>query len=127
MKMRIADFRKKADISQRKLAELTGKSFRTIQKWENGETFPPADDLCALCDLFGTDPNTMVGWYEDHPEDMPAEAPPGLTANESRVLSDYRACTPERKREAAQYVRERRAFSEEHANGSTSFDKAVNE
>lgn len=105
MKMRIADFRKKANISQRKLAELTGKSFRTIQKWESGETFPPADDLCTLCDLFDTDPNTMVGWYDDHPEDMLASAPPGLTADENRVVESYRALTPERRRVIAEQVR----------------------
>lgn len=127
MKMRIADFRKKADISQRKLAELTGKSFRTIQKWENGETFPPADDLCALCDLFGTDPNTMVGWYDDHPEDMPASAPPGLTADESRVMESYRELTPERRRVIAEQVEDAAARSKEQEAGGASYGKAVNE
>ena len=111
MKMQIAEFRNKANISQRKLAELIGKSFRTIQKWESGETFPPADDLCALCDLFHTDPNTMVGWYEDHPEDMPAEAPPGLTPGESRVLSDYRDSTPQGRRDIEKYAGERRELA----------------
>lgn len=109
MKMRIADFRKKANISQRKLAELTGKSFRTIQKWESGETFPPTDDLCTLCDLFNTDPNTMVGWYDDHPEDMPAAA---LTRGESAMLSDYRECTPEGRRKVEGYARDQRVVSE---------------
>lgn len=125
MRLRIAEFRKDSGISQRRLAELIGKSFRTVQKWETGVTFPPADDLCALCDLFGTDPNTMVGWYEDHPSDMPSTAPPGLSADEIAIVEQYRACTPERKREAAQYVRERRAFSEERADDSASYEKAV--
>ena len=111
MKMQIAEFRNKANISQRKLAELIGKSFRTIQKWESGETFPPADDLCALCDLFGTDPNTLCGWYEDRPENMPAEAPPGLTPGESRVLSDYRVSTPQGRRDIEKYAGERRELA----------------
>lgn len=53
-------------------------------------------------------------------------APESTQEDERRVLADYRACTPERKREAAQYVRERRAFSEERAGDSASYDRVVN-
>ena len=45
MKLKMAEYRKQAKISQRKLAELIGRSFRTVQKWENEETYPQADDL----------------------------------------------------------------------------------
>lgn len=111
MNLKVRQFREASGMTQKELSKAIGKSIGTIQAWEGDRTFPPADDLCALCDLFGTDPNTMVGWYEDHPEDMPAEAPPGLTADESRVLSDYRDSTPQGRRDIEKYAGERRELA----------------
>lgn len=85
MKLRIAEFRKLNGYSQRDLAEKLGKSFRTIQKWENGETFPPADALCAICEILKTDPNTLMGWYESHPSESQTLAP-----DERELIENYR-------------------------------------
>ena len=92
MKLKMAEYRKQAKISQRKLAELIGRSFRTVQKWENEETYPQADDLCKLCEIFGTDPNTLLGWYDEHPEDRPSSS---VTRDEAALIDNYRASPPE--------------------------------
>ncbi len=47
-----------------------------------------------MCELFHTDPNTLMGWYDTHPRE---DAPP-LAADEADVINGYRSCTPEWKR-----------------------------
>lgn len=84
-------FRENAGISQTELGKRISKSLRTIQSWESGTSYPNAEALCELCDLFGTDPNTMLGWYDDHPK---IESTP-LKPDEADMLDNYRSCTPE--------------------------------
>lgn len=87
----IRAFRENAGISQTELGKRVSKSLRTIQSWESGTSYPNAEALCELCDLFGTDPNTMLGWYDDHPK---IESTP-LKPDEADMLDNYRSCTPE--------------------------------
>lgn len=94
MNFDLRKFREQAGYTQQELANKIGKSFRTIQSWERGVSYPNAEALCDLCDLFGTDPDTILGWYDTHPRD---ETPP-LSADESELLDTYRLCTPEWKR-----------------------------
>lgn len=91
MKLMIRAFRENAGISQTELGKRISKSLRTIQSWESGTSYPNAEALCELCDLFGTDPNTMLGWYDDHPK---IESTP-LKPDEADMLDNYRSCTPE--------------------------------
>ena len=74
MRLLLAEMRVASTYSQTDIARITGVSPKTEWNWENGKSFPNAKQLCALCDLFGTDPNTMVGWYDDHPRDSPPTA-----------------------------------------------------
>ena len=111
MRLKLAAMRESSPYSQAEVAKAVGVSPKTEWNWENNKSFPNAEQLFALCDLFHTDPNTMVGWYDDHPEDMPAEAPPGLTPGESRVLSDYRDSTPQGRRDIEKYAGERRELA----------------
>ena len=60
--------------------------------------------IWRMCEYFGTDPNTFMGWYDEHP----AESSTGLTRSESLIVSDYRESTPEGRREIEKYARERR-------------------
>lgn len=87
----IRAFRENAGISQTELGKRISKSLRTIQSWESGTSYPNAEALCELCDLFRTDPNTMLGWYDDHPK---IESTP-LKPDEADMLDNYRSCTPE--------------------------------
>lgn len=91
MKLMIRAFRENAGISQTELGKRISKSLRTIKSWESGTSYPNAEALCELCDLFGTDPNTMLGWYDDHPK---IESTP-LKPDEADMLDNYRSCTPE--------------------------------
>ena len=85
MDLKLRAFRKKALKSQKALAEEIGVSFRSIQKWENGEAFPNAEAIWNICLALGTDPDSLLGW------ESPARSDPALTAPERALLADYRA------------------------------------
>lgn len=90
MNIRIRSMRKAAGLSQTDLGKAIGKSFRTIQTWERDESLPNAESIWAMCELFGCDPNTLLGWYDTHPR----ESSPSLTQDESSVLAKYRSLAP---------------------------------
>lgn len=49
---KIIEQRKKAKLSQEKLAELTGVSRQAVTKWENGTSFPDTENLIRLSEVF---------------------------------------------------------------------------
>lgn len=55
-----------------------------------------ASQLWDVCVALGCDPNTVLGWYEDHPEARPREASPA-SADEGELLELYRRISPERR------------------------------
>lgn len=107
MNLKLKDFRQGRGMNQREFAKALGKSFRTIQMWERGESFPNAEMIWKMCEFFGTDPNTLLGWYDEHPR-----SDAGLSKSESIVISDYREATPEGRRDIEKYARERRDLAE---------------
>lgn len=125
MRLLLAEMRESSSFSQIEIARIAGISPKTEWNWENGKSFPNVKQLCVLCDLFDTDPNTMVGWYDEHPEDMPVSAPPGLTADENRVVESYRALTPERRRVIAEQVEDAAARSREQETDGSSYEEVV--
>lgn len=128
MRLLLAEMREASTYSQNEIARFAGVSPKTEWNWENGKSFPNARQLCDLCDLFGTDPNTMVGWYIDHPEDRPGyTGPPGLTPDESRVVESYRELTPERRRVMAEQMEDAAVRSRGQEGAGESFGEAVNE
>lgn len=42
-----------AGYSQKEAALRIGVSNKTLGNWENGITFPPADRISAICELYG--------------------------------------------------------------------------
>ena len=42
-----------AGYSQKEAADLLGISNKTLGNWENGITFPSADKIQAICNLYG--------------------------------------------------------------------------
>ena len=93
MNLRLKERRESLGLTQQELAKKVGKSFRTIQSWERGESYPNAEFVVVLCRIFDIDPNELLGWYIDHPEDRPA--PPG-DPGAAELVGCYRSCTPER-------------------------------
>ena len=74
MNLRLRERREAQGLNQKELAQKVGKSFRTIQSWEREESYPNAELVGALCEVFNTDPNDLLGWYEEHPEGKPTAA-----------------------------------------------------
>lgn len=94
MNLRIRERREALGLTQTELAKKVGKSFRTIQSWERGESYPNAEYVVVLCKIFNTDPNDLCDWYATHPR----EYAPALAMDETALIDDYRSCTPEQKR-----------------------------
>ena len=53
VKMTLAAARVNAGFTQKEAAKRLGISNTTIGNWENGVTFPPADMIPKICDLYG--------------------------------------------------------------------------
>lgn len=52
--------RSRQGLTQEQLAERLGVSRQSVSKWESGASFPEMDSLLQICDLFGSDLNTLL-------------------------------------------------------------------
>lgn len=75
MRLMLKEIRKKAGVTQTSLAKELGVDTKTVGNWERGETIPNALQVWACAVALGTDPNTVLGWYEEHPREAPAPDP----------------------------------------------------
>lgn len=73
---RILNYRKRAGMSQEKLAELLGVSRQAVSKWEGDAAQPELDKIVALARLFGITTDQLL--LEDIPG--PGAPPKPLTA-----------------------------------------------
>lgn len=53
MKISLKAARVNAGLAQKEAATRLGVSNKTLHSWESGKTFPGADKIDALCDLYG--------------------------------------------------------------------------
>ena len=53
VKISLRAARVNAGYSQQEAADLLEVSNKTLGNWENGITFPPADKIIAICNLYG--------------------------------------------------------------------------
>ena len=111
MNLRLRERREALGLNQKELAQRVGKSFRTIQSWEREESYPNAELVAVLCEVFNTDPNDLLGWYEEHPEDRPA-APAGA---EGELLYCYRQSTEKRRSKILETARDQAELSQAQA------------
>lgn len=123
MNLKIRQYRESRGLTQKEFAKAIKKSVGTIQSWEREDSYPNADMLWRLCEFFGTDPNDLMGWWDEHPRD---EARP-LSQDESVLVSDYRECTPDRRRKAAEAVRDQRSLSQAQEGAGASFENMESE
>ena len=56
----ISALRKENNMTQSELAEKLHYSDKAISRWERGDTMPPIEVLCSLCDLYGVDLGYLV-------------------------------------------------------------------
>lgn len=122
MNLKIRSYRERSKMTQHELAEKVGKSFRTIQSWERRESYPNAEMIFKLCEIFDTDPNDFLGWYDEHPR----EAAPSLTPQEAEIVECYRESAPQWKSNIAMTARAAAGESLKTAESAASgFDQKV--
>ncbi|WP_293814593.1 helix-turn-helix transcriptional regulator [uncultured Parolsenella sp.] len=113
MDLKIRERREALGLTQTELAKRVGKSFRTIQSWERGESYPNAEYVSVLCDVFDTDPNDLCDWYATHPRERPRQA--RLDQEREALLANYDRCTPERRERILTDAREKALLSQEYS------------
>lgn len=92
MKLKLRELREAAHLNQSDIARIAGVDLKTAGSWDRGKTYPKADAIWLLCEALNTDPNTMLGWYDEHPEDRPSSS---VTRDEAALIDNYRASPPE--------------------------------
>ena len=108
MNLRIREVRKNLHMSQTDLAEATGTSLRTVGAWERSESVPNVEQLWKCATVLHTDPNDLLGWYEEHPEDRPA-APAGA---EGELIHCYRQSSEKRRSKILETARDQAELSQ---------------
>lgn len=97
---RLRASRRKARISQQKLAAKVGVDRRTIGRWESGEQTPDPGTLFKCAGVLNTASFYLMG-LRDQPDR--AEFPAG---DERELLGLYRALDPQGRREALDTLKE---------------------
>lgn len=69
----IAEYRKKAKLTQSELAEKLSFSDKSISKWERGEAIPDVVVLINMCKIFGITLNDMISAEETKPVYKPKD------------------------------------------------------
>lgn len=59
---RLKELRKEKKLTQKELAEKTDIPYRTLQRWENGETDIKSDAATKLADFFGVHEPYLLGY-----------------------------------------------------------------
>lgn len=62
---RLKELRKEKKLTQKELAEETDIPYRTLQRWENGETDIKSDKAEKLADFFGVAVPYLLGFTEE--------------------------------------------------------------
>lgn len=117
MNLNIKARREAAGMTQQELAKAAGKSFRTIQSWERDLSYPNAEMVWRLCEIFKVDPNELLGWYDDHPRESANEP---LPPEEAELMRNYRACTPQWRSTVSMTARAAAGESQEEAERASS-------
>ena len=90
MNLKLKQARKENGYSQADLADALGVDIKTVGN---------------------TDPNDLLGWYEEHPEDRPA-APAGA---EGELIACYRQSTEKRRSKILETARDQAELSQAQA------------
>lgn len=59
-KMTLKAARVNVDMSQKDAASALGISNKTLGNWESGASFPKADQIVSICDLYGVSYDDLI-------------------------------------------------------------------
>lgn len=108
MNLKLKQARKENGYSQADLANALNVDIKTVGNWERGKTLPDIEQLWKCAKVLHTDPNGLLGWYEEHPEDRPT-APAGA---EGELLYCYRQSTEKRRSKILETARDQAELSQ---------------
>lgn len=111
MNLKLKQARKENGYSQADLANALNVDIKTVGNWERGKTLPDIEQLWKCAKVLHTDPNDLLGWYEEHPEDKPT-APSGA---EGELLYCYRQSTEKRRSKILETARDQAELSQAQA------------
>ena len=111
MNLKLKQARKENGYSQADLADALGVDIKTVGNWERGKTLPDIEQLWKCAKALNTDPNDLLGWYEEHPEDRPT-APAGA---EGELIICYRQSTEKRRSKILETARDQAELSQAQA------------
>lgn len=109
MEFQLRKYRENAGLSQNDIAKIAGVDIKTAGNWDRGVTFPKIDQLWDICEALKTDPNTILGWWDEHPR----ESPPELSRDERELVGCYRDATEGRKSAMMMAARDHAAMSKD--------------
>lgn len=108
MHLKLKQARKENGYSQADLANALNVDIKTVGNWERGKTLPDIEQLWKCAKVLHTDPNDLLGWYEEHPEDKPS-APAGA---EGELIVCYRKSTEKRRSKILETARDQAELSQ---------------
>lgn len=108
MNLKLKQARKENGYSQADLANALNVDIKTVGNWERGKTLPDIEQLWKCAKVLHTDPNDLLGWYEEHPEDKPT-APTGA---EGELIVCYRQSTEKRRSKILETARDQAELSQ---------------
>lgn len=108
MNLKLKQARKENGYSQADLANALNVDIKTVGNWERGKTLPDIEQLWKCAKVLHTDPNDLLGWYEEHPEDKPT-APSGA---EGELIVCYRKSTEKRRSKILETARDQAELSQ---------------
>lgn len=111
MNLKLKQARKENGYSQADLAEALGVDIKTVGNWERGKTLPDIEQLWKCAKALNTDPNDLLGWYEEHPEDRPTAS----AGAEGELITCYRRSTEKRRSKILETARDQAELSQNQA------------
>ena len=81
---RLAELRKLNDDTQQTLADKLGISVWSIRAWEQGKSYPFSNVLLAICKLYGTSADYLLGLTDIDPSDEVRKQRQRLTEEEQK-------------------------------------------
>ena len=86
---RLAELLKLKDDTQQTLADKLGISVWSVRAWEQGKSYPFSNVLLAICKLYGTSADYLLGLTDYDPSDEHRKQQQKLTHAEQDEMHNY--------------------------------------